>query len=129
MLLVFYAMGGFLLSAAMLSGRDARFHWAALAGVSALFAAVAGSAALAAWRLESRAPALALACGVCGAALMAAIPASAPIPPGAAHDAWQAAVLGGGLFLAFMAVAAAYLRAWLRTRAAGAPEGERRDRL
>jgi hypothetical protein len=109
-------MGGFLLSAAMISGRDPRFHWAALASVGALFAIVTGSAALATWRLERRAPALMLACGVCGAGLMAAIPAASPLPPGAARDAWQAAVLGGVLFLAFMVVAAAYLRAWLRTK-------------
>ena len=107
-------MGGFLLSAAMISGRDPRFRWAALASAGALFAVVAGSAALSTWRLERRAPAWALACGVCGAGLMAIIPAASRLPAGAAHDAWQAAVVGGGLFFAFMVVAAAYLRAWLR---------------
>ena len=108
-------MGGFLLSAAMMSGRDPRFHWVALASVGALFAIVTGSAALATWRLERHAPAWALACGACGAGLMVTIPAASPLPPGAVRDAWQAALLGGFLFLAFMAVAAAYLRAWLRS--------------
>lgn len=114
-LLAFYAMGGVLLAASMLSGRDPRFRWGALAGAAAFFAVVAGSAALAAWRLERRAPAWAIACGICGAALMAFIPVAAQLPPSALHDVWRAAALGGVLFLVFMTVAAAYLRAWLRS--------------
>ena len=113
-LLAFYAMGGILLASAMLSGRDPRFRWGALAGAAGLFAVVAGSAALATWRLERRAPAWAIACGICGAALMVLIPVASRLPSGALHDAWRAAVLGGALFVAFMFVAAAYLRAWLR---------------
>jgi hypothetical protein len=107
-------MGGVLLAAAMLSSRDPRLRWVALATGSATFALVAGSAALATWRLERRAPAFAIACGVCGAALMALIPLASGLPPGAARQAWRAAGLGGTLFLAFMVVAAAYLRVWLR---------------
>jgi hypothetical protein len=114
-LLAFYAMGGVLLAAAMISGRDPRFRWGELAGAAALFAVVAGSAALATWRLERRAPAYAIACGICGAALMAFIPVASQLPSSALHDAWRAAVLGGVLFLAFMFVAAAYLRVWLRS--------------
>lgn len=114
-LLAFYAMGGILLAAAMISGRDPRFRWAALAAAAALFAIVAGSAALATWRLERRAPAWAIACGICGAALMAFIPVASRLPSGALHDAWRAAAFGGVLFLAFMFVAAVYLRAWLRS--------------
>ena len=113
-LLAFYAMAGILLAAAMLSGRNARFNWGALGGVAALFAVVAGSAALATWRLERRAPAWAIACGICGAAIMAAIPLASQLPPDTADDAWRAAAIGGVLFLAFMVVAALYLRAWLR---------------
>ena len=116
-LLAFYAMGGILLAAAMISGRDPRFRWAALGGAAAVFAVVAGTAALATWRLERRAPAWAMACGVCGAALMAFIPVASQLPSGALRDAWRAAALGGVLFLAFMFVAAAYLRAWLRSHA------------
>lgn len=113
-LLAVYAMGGVLLAAAMLTGRDPRFQWALLAGAAALFAVVAGSSALATWRLERRAPIWLLACGLCGAGLMVAIPLASELPPGASRDAWRAAALGGVLFLAFMMVAAAYLRAWLR---------------
>ena len=116
-LLAVYAMGGVLLAAAMLSGRDPRFQWGMLAGAAALFAVVAGSAALATWRLERRAPLWLIACGLCGAGLMAAIPLASQLPPGALHDAWRAAALGAALFLAFMAVAAVYLRAWLRAAA------------
>lgn len=115
MLLAFYAMGGVLLAAVMISGRDPRFRWGALAGVAVLFGVVAGSAALATWRLERRAPAWAIACGICGAALMAFIPVASQLPSSALHDVWRAAALGGALFLAFMLVAAAYLRAWLRS--------------
>ncbi|HET7553798.1 MAG TPA: hypothetical protein VFK04_21070 [Gemmatimonadaceae bacterium] len=114
-LLAFYAMGGVLLAAVMISGRDPRFRWGALAGVAVLFGVVAGSAALATWRLERRAPAWAIACGICGAALMAFIPVASQLPSSALHDVWRAAALGGALFLAFMLVAAAYLRAWLRS--------------
>lgn len=113
-LLAVYAMGGVLLAAAMLSGRDPRFQWGALGGAAALFAVVAGTSALATWRLERRAPAWLIACGLCGAVLMVAIPLASELPPDASHDAWRAAALGGALFLAFMLVAAAYLRAWLR---------------
>ncbi|HEY9427967.1 MAG TPA: hypothetical protein VIR34_12495 [Gemmatimonadaceae bacterium] len=118
-LLAFYAMGGILLAAAMISGRDPRFRWGALAAAAAVFAVVAGTAALATWRLERRAPAWAIACGICGAGLMAFIPVASRLPPGALHDAWRAAVLGGVLFLAFMLVAAAYLRAWMRAATDG----------
>ena len=107
-------MGGVLLAAAMLSGRDPRVQWGMLAGAAALFGVVAGSAALATWRLERRAPLWLIACGLCGAGLMAAIPLASRLPQSALHDAWRAAVLGGALFLAFMLVAAVYLRAWLR---------------
>lgn len=46
---------------------------------------------------------------------MVLIPVASRLPSGALRDAWRAAVLGGALFLAFMFVAAAYLRAWLRS--------------
>ncbi len=113
-LLAAYAMGGVLLAAAMLSSRDPRLRWVELAAGSVIFALVAGSAALATWRLERRSPALAIACGVCGAGLMGFIPLVSELPPDAARQAWRAAVLGGVLFLAFMFVAATYLHVWLR---------------
>ena len=116
-LLAFYSMTGVLLAAAMFSGRYPNFRWGALGSVAALFAVVAGSAALATWRLERRAPAWAIACGICGAGLMATIPLASQMPPDSADDAWRAAALGGVLFLAFMVVAALYLRAWLRAMA------------
>ncbi|HEU4584451.1 MAG TPA: hypothetical protein VFR95_01825 [Gemmatimonadaceae bacterium] len=113
-LLAFYAMVGVLLASAMLSGRYPNFQWGTLAAASAVFAVVAGTAALATWRLERRAPMWAIACGICGAGLMAVIPLSAQLPPSASSEAWRAAGLGGILFLAFMLVASIYLRAWLR---------------
>jgi hypothetical protein len=120
-LLAFYAMVGVLLAAAMLSGRYPNFEWETLAAASAVFAVVAGTAALATWRLERRAPVWAVVCGICGAGLMAVIPISAQLPPDASSEAWRAAALGGVLFLAFMLVASLYLRAWLRA------EGEQTD--
>lgn len=113
-LLALYAMGGVLLASMMVVDRDPRFQWGALAAAAALFALVAGSAALTTWRIERRAPAWALASGICGAGLMTVIPLASELPPDAAHDVWRAAALGGVLFLIFMMVAAAYLRAWLR---------------
>lgn len=107
-------MGGVLILVAIFAGRDPRFQWGALMAAAALFTVAAGSAALTTWRLERRAPAWVVACGLSGAGLMALIPAVSELPPEAAHDARRAAVLGGVLFLAFMVVAAAYLRAWLR---------------
>lgn len=107
-------MAGVLLAAAVFSGRDPRFRWSVLAGAAALFAVVAGSSALATWRLERRAFAWLIACGLCGAGLMLVIPLTTELPPDASHAAWRAAAIGGVLFLAFMLVAAAYLRAWLR---------------
>ena len=114
-LLALYAMAGVLLAAAMLAGRDTRFNWVALAAAAALFAGSAGAAALAAWRLERRAPAWALACGVCGAALALVLPAAAPPPAGGGgRDAWTAAATGAALFLAFLVAVAAYLRRRIR---------------
>jgi hypothetical protein len=108
-LLAAYAMAGFLLAAAMLSGRDPRLQWALLAAVGAAFGVSAGLAAQAAWRLDRRAPAALVVCGTAGAALCLAIPASAPAPL-VTGEMWQTAVAGAVLFAAFLFAAAWYLR-------------------
>ena len=109
--LTLYAMAGVLLAATMAAERPPQVRWAAVAAAGALFAFGAGSAALAVWRLDRGAPRWVLGCGVLGLALCVALPASAPLDAVADRGAlWQSALAGGVLFLAFLTVAAWYVR-------------------
>jgi hypothetical protein len=113
-LVTFYALCGFLLGAAMASSRDPRFRWELLLVAGVALGISAGAAALSSWRLERRAPALLALCGVVGAALCLALPLSAP-SVAATGEMWRAAALGAALFLAFLLLAALYVRQLLRS--------------
>ena len=108
-LVTFYAICGFLLAAMMASSRDPRLRWELLFVAGAGLGISAGAAALASWRLERHAPALLAVCGLVGAGLCLALPLSAPLIA-ATGDMWRAASLGAVLFLAFLLLAAFYVR-------------------
>ena len=109
--LTLYAMAGVLLAASMLSDRPPELRWLPVAAAGAVFAFGAGSAATQVWRLDRRAPAWVLGCGVLGLGLCVVLPAAAPVTVAdARREMWQTALAGGALFLAFLALAAAYVR-------------------
>ena len=109
--LTLYAMAGVLLAASMASDRPPALRWMPVAAAAAVFAFGAGSAALRVWRLDRRAPAWVLGCGLLGLGLCVVLPASAPAGvPGARGEMWRTALVGGALFLAFLALSAAYVR-------------------
>ena len=113
-LLTFYAMAGVWLAMTMATNRDPRFHWLPLVVGGAAFAISAGAAALAVWRMESRAPMMLVICAVLGSTLCIAMPAAVR---GAviSRDTWLAAIAGGLLFAAFLLLAARYIRLHLRS--------------
>lgn len=113
-LLTFYAMAGAWLAMTMANNRDPRFHWLPLVIGGVAFAISAGVAALAVWRIESRAPMVLIICAVIGATLCIAMPAAVR---GAviSRDTWLAAIAGGLLFGAFLLLAARYIRLYLRS--------------
>ena len=108
-LLTIYTMGGFVLAGRVAMEQDERYRWWLIAVAAATFGIVCGVSALAVWRLEVRAPLLLIACGVVGSAVCIALPAAAPggvLPPGM----WRAAIQGAVLILAFLLLAAWYVR-------------------
>ena len=112
-LLTIYTMAGFLLAIFMV--KDERYRWWIVIAASAAFALGSGAATLAVWRVERRAPLLLVACGVLGSALCLALPTAAPadmLPPGL----WRAAIQGAVLILAFLLLAAWYVRNVVRAR-------------
>jgi hypothetical protein len=109
----FYALCGFLLAAVMASSRDPRLRWELLFVAGAALGLSAGAAALASWRLERKAPALLVTCGLVGAAVCLALPASAP-PIAATAAMWRASALGAALFLTFLLLAALHVRQVVR---------------
>lgn len=113
-LLTFYAMAGAWLAMTMANNRDPRFYWLPLVIGGVAFAISAGVAALAVWRIESRAPMVLIICAVIGATLCIAMPAAVR---GAviSRDTWLAAIAGGLLFGAFLLLAARYIRLYLRS--------------
>ena len=113
-LLTFYAMAGAWLVMTMANNRDPRFYWIPLVIGGAAFAISAGVAALAVWRIESRAPMMLIICAVIGATLCIAMPAAVR---GAmiTRDTWLLAIAGGLLFAAFLVLAARYIRLYLRS--------------
>ena len=114
-LLTIYTMGGFVLAGRVAMDQDDRYRWWLIALAAATFAVVCGLSALAVWRLERRAPVLLVACGIVGGAVCLALPAAAPSevqPPGM----WRAAIQGAVLILAFLVLAAWYVRNVLRRR-------------
>jgi len=115
-LLTMYTMAGFLLAGRMVTEQDERYRWWLVAISGAAFAVACGAAALAVWRLERRAPTVLVVCAVVGSALCVALPAAAPsdvLPAGM----WSAAIQGAVMILAFLLLAAWYVRNVLRRRA------------
>ena len=115
-LLTVYTMAGFLLAIRTLFERDDRYRWWLIVAAGAAFALASGVATLAVWRVEKRAPLLLVACGALGSALCLALPAAVPgaaLAPGM----WRAAIQGAVLILAFLSLAAWYVRNVLRARA------------
>ena len=105
----FYAMSGSLIAATLLLRGGGRPLPLLIA--SALLAASAGSAALATWRLERRAPVWLLVCGLCGAALCLLLPAALePGSGGSLQSVWRSAILAAVLFVMFMLLLAGYVR-------------------
>ena len=115
-LLTIYTMAGFVLALRMVTERDERYRWWLIAIAGGAFAIASGVTTLAVWRVEKRAPWLLVACGALGSALCLALPAAVPdasLPAGM----WRAAIQGAVLILAFLVLAAWYVRNVVRARA------------
>jgi len=114
-LLTIYTMGAILLALRVTMERDDRFRWWLIAATAAAFAIASGATTLAVWRVERRAPLLLVACAVLGSALCLALPAAAPaesLQPGM----WRSAIQGAVMILAFLLLAAWYVRNVVRSR-------------
>lgn len=114
-LLTIYAMGGFLLAIRMITEQDERYRWWIIVIAAVAFGVASGVATLAVWRIERRAPLLLMACGALGSTLCLALPAALPrdaVAPGM----WRAAIQGAILILAFLLLAAWYVRSVVRAR-------------
>jgi peptidoglycan/LPS O-acetylase OafA/YrhL len=108
-LLAIYTMAGFLLAIRMVMERDDRYRWWLIAVAAGAFAVGSGVTTLAVWRVEKRAPWLLVACGVLGSALCISLPAAVP-DASPAPGMWRAAIQGAVLILAFLLLAAWYVR-------------------
>jgi hypothetical protein len=114
-LLTIYTMAGFLLAIWMVTQQDERYRWWVIAIAAVTFAISSGASALAVWRVERRAPTFLVVCGALGSALCLALPAA--VPDGAlAAGMWRAAIQGAVLILAFLLLAAWYVRNVVRAR-------------
>jgi Zn-dependent protease len=114
-LLTIYTMAGFLLAVRVSAERDERYRWWLIAIASLAFAITSGVATLSVWRVEKKSPALLVACGALGSALCLALPAAAPAES-LAPGMWRAAIQGALLILAFLLLAAWYVRSVVRGR-------------
>jgi hypothetical protein len=114
-LLVIYTMAGFLLALRVATERGERYRWWLIAVAATAFAIASGATTLAVWRVEKRAPMLLVACGVLGSALCLALPAAVPAES-LAQGMWRAAIQGAVLILAFLLLAAWYVRNVVRGR-------------
>lgn len=114
-LLTIYTMAGFLLALRMLTQQDERYQWWMIVVAAAAFAIASGVATLAVWRMEKRAPLLLVGCGALGGLLCLALPAAVPAES-LAPGMWRAAIQGALLILAFLLLAAWYVRNVVRAR-------------
>lgn len=112
LLLACYAMAGVAVGV-VLPRAHVPFRRPLLLGAAAALIVTAGSAALATWRLERRAPAWLVACGLAGAAFSLALAFAWP-PWMLTREVWAAAILGAVMFVAFLGIAAVYVRLVLR---------------
>ena len=115
LLLACYAMAAVALAAVLPSVR-LPLRRPLLLGTAAALIVTAGSAALSTWRLERRAPAWLVACGLAGAAFSLSLAFALP-PYMLTREIWAAAILGAFMFIAFLGIAAVYVRLVLRARA------------
>lgn len=86
-----------------------------LLGAAAALIVTAGSAALSTWRLERRAPIWLVACGLAGAVFSMSLALAWPRYM-LSREIWAAAILGAIMFVAFLGIAAVYVRLVLRER-------------
>lgn len=115
-LLTIYTMSGFLLAMRVVIDHDDRYRWWMIVAAGAAFAIASGAATLAVWRVEKRGPLLLVGCGALGSILCLTLPAAVPsdvLAPGM----WRAAIQGALLILAFLLLAAWYVRNVIRSRA------------
>ena len=115
LLLACYAMAAVAMAAVLPSVR-LPLRRPLLVGTAVALIVTAGSAALSTWRLERRAPAWLVACGLAGAAFSLSLAFAWP-PYMLTREIWVAAILGAAMFIAFLGIAAVYVRLVLRERA------------
>jgi hypothetical protein len=108
-LLTVYTIGGFILALRVGVDHDERYRWWLIAATGCAFAIASGISALAVWRTERRAPVMLVISAVLGAAVCLALPAAAPADQ-LAPGMWRAAIQGAVLMLAFLLLAAWYVR-------------------
>ena len=114
-LLTIYTIGGFTLALRVSTGQDDRYRWWLIATAAVAFALACGASTLAVWRIEKKAPVLLVICGALGSILLLSLPAavsSDALDPGM----WRAAIQGALLILAFLLLAAWYVRNVVRRR-------------
>ena len=114
-LLTVYTIGGFLLAFRVWSNQDDRYRWWLIAAAAVAFAIACGTATLSVWRVERKAPWLLIACGTLGSLLCLSLPAAVSADA-LAPGMWSAAIQGAVLILAFLALAAWYVRNVVRRR-------------
>jgi hypothetical protein len=108
-LLTVYTIGGFILALRVGVDHDERYRWWLIAATGCAFAIASGISALAVWRTERRAPVMLVITAVHGAAVCLALPAAAAADQ-LAPGLWRAAIQGAVLMLAFLLLAAWYVR-------------------
>jgi hypothetical protein len=114
-LLTIYTMAGFLLALRVWTDQDERYRWWIIAGSALAFAMACGITTLSVWRVERKAPALLVVCGALGSVLCLALPAAASADS-LAPGMWRSAIQGAVLILAFLLLAAWYVRNVIRGR-------------
>lgn len=112
-LLTAYTIGGFTLAIRVSSNQDERYRWWLIAAVAVAFAIACGTTTLAVWRVERRAPWWLVACATLGSLLCLSLPA-AVARDALAPGMWRAAIQGAVMILAFLLLAAWYVRSVVR---------------
>ena len=114
-LLTLYTMGGFLLALRVSTGQDERYRWWLIAAAAVAFAVACGATTLSVWRIERKAPWLLVVCGALGSVLCLTLPAAVPADS-LAPGMWRASIQGAAMILAFLLLAAWYVRNVVRRR-------------